>query len=282
VTINNFIPAVWAGSILKNLNDAHVWANAVNRDYEGNISGSGSSVKISGIGHVTVRSYTRNSDISGPDELEDASQVLLIDQGDYFNFAIDDVDNRQANVKLMGAATAEAAWSMADVSDRFLKTTIYAGIPSTQTLTTVTGLTTTPGNAYDLLVDLDTQLNITNTPPGDRWAIMPYELQGVLRKDERFVSFGTPENRGLLVRGQPIGMAAGLNIYCSNIFPTDGSSHNVVVAGYRGAVTFAEQMDKTEAYRPQKRFSDALKGLHIYGAKVTRPTNLVACAYTLA
>src|SRR5690606_33845874 len=131
-----------------------------------------------------------------------------------------------------------------------------------------------PGDAYEMLVDIGTKLSQKNTPMTGRWAIMPYELEGVLRKDDRFVSFGTPENRGLLTRGDPIGQAAGLTIYCSNIYPTDGSSHNVVVAGYKGAVTFAEQMDKTEAYQPEKRFADALKGLHVYGAKVTRPENL--------
>ncbi len=283
MAINNFIPAMWAGSVLKNLNDAHVWGKCCNSDYEGEIRGQGSSVKINSIGHITVRSYTRNADIGGPDELEDASQVLLITEADEFNFAIDDVDDAQANVKLMGPATAEAGWSMADVADRFIKDTVYAGIPTaaSNTLTTITGLGTTPTKAYEALVDLDVALNKTNTPPGDRWVVMPYELEGVLRKDDRFVSFGTPENRSLLTRGTPIGMAGGLTVYCSNIFPVNGSSQNVMVAGYKGAVTYASQMEKTEAYRPQLRFADALKGLHVYGAKVTRPSNLACVAYTL-
>ncbi len=45
----------------------------------------------------------------------------------------------------------------------------------------------------------------------------------------------------------------------------------LVVFGYRGASTFAQQIASVEAYRPEKRFADALKGLHLYGAKVTRP-----------
>ena len=44
--------------------------------------------------------------------------------------------------------------------------------------------------------------------------------------------------------------------------------------GYPGAVSFAEQVAKVEAYRPESAFSDALKGLHLYGAKLTRPTGI--------
>ena len=41
------------------------------------------------------------------------------------------------------------------------------------------------------------------------------------------------------------------------------------------SASYAEQISKVEAYRPQKRFSDAVKGLHVYGAKITRPEGIV-------
>jgi len=52
----------------------------------------------------------------------------------------------------------------------------------------------------------------------------------------------------------------------------------VAIAGSRMATTYAEQISKVEAYRPEKRFADALKGLHLYGAKVVRPTALVVAS----
>ncbi len=51
--------------------------------------------------------------------------------------------------------------------------------------------------------------------------------------------------------------------------------------GYAGspiATSYAEQINKVEAYRPEKRFGDALKGLHLYGSKVTRGPALVVAA----
>ena len=37
------------------------------------------------------------------------------------------------------------------------------------------------------------------------------------------------------------------------------------------AVAFAEQLSEIEAYRPEMRFSDAVKGLHLYGATIVYP-----------
>jgi hypothetical protein len=52
----------------------------------------------------------------------------------------------------------------------------------------------------------------------------------------------------------------------------------VAVAGSAIATSYAEQIAKVEAFRPQKRFADALKGLHLYGAKVVRPEALVVAS----
>lgn len=50
------------------------------------------------------------------------------------------------------------------------------------------------------------------------------------------------------------------------------------IAGSDIATTYAEQISKVEAFRPEKRFADALKGLHLYGAKVLRPEALVVAS----
>ena len=52
-----------------------------------------------------------------------------------------------------------------------------------------------------------------------------------------------------------------------------------MVAFNRDSMTFANQLTETEAYRPEKGFSDAVKGLSVCGAKVTRPEAI--CVVTL-
>lgn len=72
-----------------------------------------------------------------------------------------------------------------------------------------------------------------------------------------------------------VGAAAGFTVYKSNKVPNTTSTTGArIIAGHPMAVSYAEQIVKIEPYRPEKRFSDAVKGLHVYGGKVTRPSNL--------
>jgi hypothetical protein len=71
-----------------------------------------------------------------------------------------------------------------------------------------------------------------------------------------------------------VGRAFGFDIYMSNnVVNTTGDDYRVC-AGYPGAISFASQINKVEAYRPQSSFSDALKGLSLYGAKLVRPSGV--------
>jgi hypothetical protein len=58
-----------------------------------------------------------------------------------------------------------------------------------------------------------------------------------------------------------------------------GDDYSVLAGGGNMAISYAEQINKVEAYRPESAFSDAVKGLHLWGAKVIRPEGL---AYALA
>ena len=56
----------------------------------------------------------------------------------------------------------------------------------------------------------------------------------------------------------------------------------LAIAGSSIAHSYAEQILEVEGYRPEKRFGDALKGLHVYGSKVVRPTALVVASVKIA
>ena len=72
------------------------------------------------------------------------------------------------------------------------------------------------------------------------------------------------------------GEAAGFTILKSNNVPNTAGSAYRIIAGHRIATTYAEQVLDVQAYRPEQLFGDAVKGLHVYGAKVVRDTSL-AC-----
>src|SRR5690606_8916937 len=101
---------------------------------------------------------------------------------------------------------------------------------------------------------------------------IPPWIEGALLKDDRSVSFGTTANMQNLMNGE-FGRVAGFRVLKSNNVPVSNDVYKVI-AGHRMAWSFAEQVRKVEAYRPERRCADAVKGLHLYGANVTRPNCL--------
>jgi hypothetical protein len=91
--------------------------------------------------------------------------------------------------------------------------------------------------------------------------------------DDRFVradASGTTEG----LRNGIVGRAAGFDILESNNTPNPSGDTQVIQAGYPGAITYAEQILETEALRLQSTIADAIRGLHVYGAKLLRPTGI--------
>jgi len=280
VSLDNLIPEIWHARLLSNLNKAFVFGQAgvVNRDYEGDISGVGDSVRINNIGRITVRNYVKNTDIVTPDDLQDAGQVLLIDQQKYFNFQVDDIDKVQQKPKVMDEAMSEAGTALADVTDQYIAS-LYTDIDAGNAVASAGAPKTdlaTAGKAYEHLVDLGVELDEANVPMDGRWVIVPPWYEGALQKDDRFVSFGTGANIGNLQNGI-IGAAAGFSILKSNNVSTNGTTWRIM-GGHRMAITLAVQITELEGYRPEKRFGDAMKGLEVWGAKVVR-SNAAAVLY---
>lgn len=293
MSLDNFIPQVWASEILRSLRTSLVYAQPqiINRDYEGEIANAGDTVRINMIGAVTVNDYTKNVDIASAEVLTDAQTTLKIDQAKYFNFQIGDVDQVQQSPKVMGEAIFQASYALRKVLDSFIAG-LYTDIPSVNMIGTdaspITGTWATAGSLfYDRLVDLGVLLDNQDVPDDGRWAVIPPWAEGYLLKDARFVGYGTGFNAGLLTNGfagenisqpspgtAPIGRAAGFDLFKSNQVPNTSAIKYKIIAGHNMGWSFASQINKVEGYRHPLQFSDSLKGLSVYGAKVVRPNCL--------
>ncbi len=275
MALNSFIPEIWSARLLYNLNKTLVYGqqNVVNREYEGEIKAKGDTVRINSIGRVTVGDYAKNNDMAAPETLTDAQTTLVIDQSKYFNFQIDDIDKIQQYPKVMDEAMQEAAYALANTADQFIAGH-YVDVAAGNTI----GDDTTPEaptaqTAYELLVDLSVLLDENDIPPTGRWVIVPPWYEGLMLKDDRFVKSGVmPAEQRLL--NAIVGQAAGFTVLKSNNVPNTAGAKYKIVAGHPMAWSFAEQASQVEAYRPESRFADAVKGLHLYGAKVIRPSAL--------
>ena len=267
MALSNFIPQVWSARLLENLEKNHVFAGVANRHDEGDIRGCGEQVKINSIGPISIGTYTKNTNIEEPETLTDAQMVLNIDQAKYFNFQIDDIDRAQQSPKVMDAAMRAAAYALADEADRYI-----AGLHAQAAEKNCIGTSAAPvelsdaTEAYQYLVQLAVKLDEANVPQVGRWVVVPAWFHAALLMDPRFVQAGTASSDRILRVGE-VGEAAGFTILTSNNVAEDAGAFKIMCGAER-TIAYAEQITEVSAYRPEKRFADALKGLHLYGAKV--------------
>ena len=268
----SFIPEIWSATKLSSLKKALVYAQpgVVNRDYEGEIRNGGDTVRIKSLNRPTIGTYTKNSTTISPETLTDAQRALLIDQAKYFAFEVDDIDAAQSPGGDLEEALREAAYGLRDVADQYVAA-LYTGAQSANQIGTVS--VTTGALAYTQLRKLATKLDEANVPQEGRYAIVPPWYHGLLLEEDKFVrvdASGTSEG----LRNGIVGRALGFDIMKSNNAPLVTGDDYAVMAGHPSAISYAEQIAKVEAYRPEDGFSDAIKGLHVYGAKLVRPDSI--------
>jgi hypothetical protein len=279
MSVNAFIPEIWSAKIFSDFDHATVFGGLVNRDYEGEIRSFGDTVRINAVGPITVNSYTKNStsDITVQD-LTDAQTVLLIDKAKYFAFQVDDVDQAQTNPKVMGEAMRKAGLALAeDVDSAIADLYTDAGGIVTSTACGPTGIT-------EVIGKIGEKLSQNDVPMTGRWMVVPPWFQKNLVQAEILKWVGMPAQSapaGAAGAGY-VGSALGFDFYMSNMLNETTASastgyQHYVMAGTRDAITFASQISKVEAYRPEGKFADAVKGLNLYGLKVIQPKALV-CA----
>ena len=282
MSIQNFKPEIWSANLLVALRKELVYGAFINRDYEGEISEAGDTVRITSIGRPTVSNYVPNSTVISPEQVNDSQRTLVVDQSKYYAFAVDDIDARQAKGNVIPQSMNEAAYAVADVIDQYLAS-FYTGIQTANQLGSITiNSATTPTDVYDkVLIPMRTKLKKANVPSAGRSIAVTPEMYGCLLRDSRFIkaneSGGTEGLRNGLV-----GRAAGFDIVETNNAPNTTGNEFAVLAGVNSSITFAEQVNKIEAYRPQSSFSDAVKGLVLYGAKLVRPDSLASALVTVS
>nr|UVY18066.1 MAG: coat protein [Bacteriophage sp.] len=275
---NKFIPQVWSAKILEALDKELVYAELFNTDYDGEITEAGDTVHIAQVGDVSIKDYDCGTDIAAPDDVKVEDLTLEIDQSKYFNISVCDVNEAQSKISLLDTATQRAGYGFADVCDKYLGSLLAtSGTVKTGLGAKDAPIAITAENAYETLVKMKTALDKANLPKQERKVVVPPEFEGFMLLDPRFVAVPADESQARLAEGT-VYRAAGFEIRTSNNVPSEangGSDGKTAVYSIVGSSpiqgTFAQQILKTEAYRPEKRFADAVKGLHVYGAKVLRP-----------
>jgi len=113
----NFSPTLYSKKVQKAFRKSSVIEDVTNTDYAGEIANYGDSVKIVKEPDITITNYLRGTQLATQD-LTDAGFTLQIDSAQYFQFAIDDIEEAHSHINFMDLATDRAGYKLRDKFDQ--------------------------------------------------------------------------------------------------------------------------------------------------------------------
>ena len=283
----NWAPAIYSQKVLKYFRRASVAEAITNTDYTGEIENFGDTVNILKEPSITVASYARGQTVNTQTLADDQIQ-LTIDQGNYFAFKVDDIEERQSHVNWEALATSSGAYTLKKAYDYNVLKNIYdnALTPTGETLATQATSANTGDEVSNLVAQAARILDENDVPEENRWLVAPPQFYEVLRgasskiMDASVIGQASPLLNGR-VTDRPL---HGFDLYQSNAIAvgstgsaathTFGSSstsgQTAILFGHMSAVATASHIAKTEVIRDPDSFSDIVRGLHVFGRKVLR------------
>lgn len=266
-----FIPEIWSQKLNYMLSKDCVMLQCVNRNWEGEIKNQGDKVKI--ITPADVAISTLSSSNITYKELEPTSQDLVIDQKKFFAFKINDVAQVQSNADIMEAHLKNAKKAIEEVQDAYILS-LHTEVDKDNVVGgETTAVTLDKSTIYSKFVELALCLKNSNAiSAGVRpWVVINPTIESYLLQSSEFIGAHNVADETL--REGAIGRIAGMDVLVSTNL-TDVSGKYYVLAGTNEAITFASQLSKIESLRDKDSFSDLVRGLYLYGAKVVQPKAL--------
>ena len=270
-TYSTFIPEIWSKKLNQMLEKNCVMMQCVNKNWEGEISQQGDTVKIITPADVTVSTLT--SDNITYTSLAPKSQDLVIDQKKFFAFKIDDVAKVQSNMDIMEAHLVNAKKAIEEVQDSYLLA-MHTDVTESNTVGSESSpITLDESTIYEHFVKLSLALkNSDAVHTGVRpWVVINPNIESYLLQSPEFIKAYNVADETL--RDGAIGRIAGMDVLVSTNL-TDIDNKYYVLAGTNDAITFASQLAKIESLRDKDSFSDLVRGLYLYGAKAVQPKAL--------
>jgi len=277
------VPTIFDNKILRSLKITSVVDEITNDNYSGSIRDKGDTVKIVKQPIVTVRPYTRGIQLERQ-EIVDEDLSLVIDQGNYYSFALEDIEMVQSHIDWEDAVSDAAGYALHNAYDAEILTYISGQVDSgntegsgasPKTVGFGSGNNFTPYNALNRLARL---LDEDNVPEEGRWVVAnPAFWEMIADEDSKLVEaqvMGDPES---MMRARKLATSrplAGFTCFKSNNAPSYSASVPILLAGHVDAVATASQVLKSRVLPNPNAFGNLYDGLHIYGRKALRTTAL--------
>ncbi|MCI9475003.1 MAG: hypothetical protein HFE71_00765 [Emergencia sp.] len=270
MSYKNFVPRVWAKKIQHELERKMVFAEDCNREYEGQVTNIGDTVKILGVGKPTIKTQVGGDiTLTGAEKVESTAVSMPINHIAYFDYMVGDIDKLQATGGIMEALNKESSLGVANEMDKLIsevaRDKLAVRFSSTATAITKDNILPTIDSCLVKLYDNDVQPNDEIVMTVKPWFYM------ILK--QAYTALDT-DNSKMLENGK-VGRYGNVIVKMSNNVVQDTNGNDLVMIRTKKAVAFANPKVHTEPYRPEKAFADAVKGFALYDTKIVRPKELI-------
>ena len=267
-TVTHFQQTIWSKSILRSLEKITSLRNHCSFQYERE-SKNAKEVKILSVNRPTIRTYTPGTPLVR-ESAADSSQIMPINQYRYFNFEVEDIVKAQSVPGLMEALTDEAAKGLALEGDKYVASVVKDAADNGEISVSASEISLTKSNAMESVEAGFTVLYGNDCKVSDMFYL---ELApGVFTTYRQSLTELSTNNPEILKKGA-VGKINNAYVCIDNCLPESDTAHYNILRTDK-AVAFAEQIEKVEKYRPEDAFTDAVKGLYVFGAKIVRPKEI--------
>jgi hypothetical protein len=305
-----FIPTLWSGKLLAKFYQNTMLSEVTNTDYEGELKNQGDTVRIRLAPSISISDYTVGQTLSY-EVPTPIFQDMQVTKGKYFGVQVNDVLSYQSDMNLMNMFTEDAAKQLkiAIENEVFFNSFVTEGPAAANEGATAGRISAaynlgtdiapidqaTPENVLKAILRMSTVLDEQNVPEDGRFLIIsPFDRQ-LLMQSSIAQAYFTGDQSSVIRTGK-IGMLDRFSVYVSNLLPrgeagkalvaglsatstggavTNAKARRIMVAGTKGATSFAMTINKTEPLRNQTDFGDIVRGLAVYGRKVVKPEAMV-------
>jgi hypothetical protein len=279
MAVTHFIQTIWSKKIQDDLEEKCKLVQDCTRDYEGDCKYA-NTVRILAVGDPTISNYTGKHPINY-EEMTDDSQDLVIDIQKSFHFRVNDVDKAQsvpglpekyqqksmrglalAREKFVGALVAGKARSTADEEDG--KENYKEGATNV--------ITAASNSRADIKIAIDEAIITLREKNFDDAGIVEIDPRSYKTFKDELIEMKTA-NDELIKRGV-VGQYDNYDVKSTNNVYKDSEYVYCIVRSDK-AIAFAGQINEVEAGRMQDYFSDYVRGLDTYGAKIIAQDEIV-------
>jgi hypothetical protein len=278
MSVQHFIQTIWSKKIQDDLEEKCKLVQDCTREYEGDCQYA-QTVKILAVGDPTIGNYT-GADIT-IEEMSDSSQDLVIDVQKYFAFEVKDVDKAQSVPGLPEKYQQKSVNALALAREKHIGALVAGKAQTTANevagndtfkegaKTTVTATAKTKGAIKAALDDAIVTLREKNF---DDSGVIELDPRSYKTFKDELIELKTANDemirRGVLAEYDGFQVKSTNNVYRDD-------THVYCIVRSKNAIAFAGQINEVEAGRMEKRFSDYVRGLDTYGAKIIAQDELV-------